>query len=188
MEALMVRIKQRPKREKRVAASHDFGEPPQGPSFFRPWLLVCVVLGIGVIVFGPRLIRALPDISERPEYRLATREAHLTSAPPYWVPSGFVDQVIVKAGLPETVSLVDEQVTKQLAAAFKLHPWVEKVVRVTKSLPAQVDVDLVYRTPVAMIQGKQGMYPVDATGILLPTADFSTADAIRYPQIINVSS
>ena len=189
MESLMVRIKQqRPKREKQAAMTHEIGEPPQGPSFFRPWLLVCVVSGIACIVFGPRLFRSLPDISQRPEYRLATREIHLTTTPPYWVPAGFVDQVIAKAGLPETVSLVDEQLTKVIGAAFRLHPWVEKVVRVTKALPAQVDVELVYRAPVAMIQGKQGVYPIDAQGILLPPGDFSTADALRYPLIVNVNS
>jgi hypothetical protein len=72
---------------------------------------------------------------------------------------------------------------------------VAEVISVRKSIrpsrlagPARLEVELSYRQPVAMVEVKLGMYPVDALGTLLPPADFSVADTKRYPVIRNVSS
>jgi len=54
--------------------------------------------------------------------------------------------------------------------------------------PARVDVALRYRRPVAMVEVKGGLFPVDADGVLLPPADFSVSEARRYPLIQNVHS
>jgi hypothetical protein len=154
---------------------------------FRPWTLAALALAISAVVFGPRLRQHLPDVSQREEYRLTVRDIRV-NALPSWVPPDLIEQVIEKAGLPETASLLDDKLTEKIAAAFAAHPWVEKVVRVAKTVPARVDVELIYRVPVAMVEVKQGLYPIDSRGILLPPDEFSLADTQRYPLIVNVRS
>jgi hypothetical protein len=46
----------------------------------------------------------------------------------------------------------------------------------------------VYRQPVAMVEVPGGLYPVDASGVLLPSDDFSPADARAYPRVAGVES
>jgi hypothetical protein len=61
---------------------------------------------------------------------------------------------------------------------------VAKVEHVTKRYPAGVQVELVYREPVAMVEVPgPALLPVDAEGVLLPTEDFSPVDARKYPRI-----
>ena len=110
------------------------------------------------------------------------------SNPPNWVAQDLLQQVIERAGLPQEVSLLEDGLAEEIAKAFELHPWVEEVIFVRKSIPARLEVELSYRRPVAMVQGVQGMYPVDGSGTLLPPADFSVADTKRYPVIQNVKS
>jgi hypothetical protein len=149
------------------------------------------VLGIALVVaaaiVGPEIRKRLPDLAERPEYRLAAVKIEITQ-PPHWVPHDLVEQVVQHAALPAELSLLDDDLTRQVAEAFQFHPWVEEVVSVKKSVPAKIEVQLRYRCPVAMVQMQQGMYPVDGAGILLPPADFRIADTRKYPVILNVRS
>lgn len=107
---------------------------------------------------------------------------------PRWVPPDLVEQVFERAGFNESLSLIDETLTERIAAAFFTHPWVKDVHRVSKTFPAQVQVELVFREPVAMVKGIDGYYPIDGEGVLLPHADFSVADIDRYPTIERISS
>jgi len=63
--------------------------------------------------------------------------------------------------------------------AFAANPWVQKVRKVQIKYPAEVYVDLDYRSPVCLVQvpGGAGSYPVDANGILLPTDYFTQGTA-----------
>jgi hypothetical protein len=65
---------------------------------------------------------------------------------------------------------------------------VAKVERVTKSHPAHVEVEIVYRRPVAMVQVPGGWFPVDAEAVLLPSEDFSPTDTQGYPRLVGVES
>ena len=156
-------------------------------SLFQPGLLAAVMLLIAAISFGPRLMKSLPDLSGLEEFRLPAREIEVTP-PPHWVPHDLIEQVLAQSQLPDELSLLDKGLTARIAEAFQHHPWVEEVVRVTKSTPAQVKVELTYRQPAAMVQVKQGLYPVDRLGVLLPPGDFSPAEARRYPLIVNAAT
>ena len=156
-------------------------------SLFQPGLLAAVVLLIAAISFGPRLMKSLPDLSGLEEFRLPSRDIAI-STPPHWVPHDLVEQVLEQAELPDELSLLDKGLTERIAKAFAQHPWVEEVVRVTKSTPAEIKVELTYRQPAAMVQVKQGLYPVDRTGVLLPPGDFAPAEAQRYPLIVNAAT
>ncbi len=153
-----------------------------GRVWFQPWWLAGIALMCGAIILGPRIIRSLPEISNRPEYRLRASNIRVTEIP-QWVPRDLVEQVAAQAGLKPTRSVLDEQLTSDLANAFRQHPWVEKVVKVSKKVPAQVDVELVYRRPVAMVEVPTGLLPVDGSGVVLPPTAFTPEDAQRYPLI-----
>ncbi|MGE5193069.1 MAG: cell division protein FtsQ/DivIB [Deltaproteobacteria bacterium] len=154
---------------------------------YRP---VTVASAAAVVVAGlflPRLKGLLPDLEQRSEYRLTATQIEIT-APPHWVPHDLVSQVVERADLPEELSLLDENLVGEVAEAFRLSPWVEEVVSVSKSFPARVSVVLSYRRPVAMVEVKQGHYPIDAHGVLLPPQEFSVADTRAYPTITGVVS
>jgi hypothetical protein len=59
---------------------------------------------------------------------------------------------------------------------------------VSKHYPGRVIVELVYRRPAAMVEVPGGLFPVDEQAVLLPSADFSTADAWKYPRIVGIET
>jgi len=65
---------------------------------------------------------------------------------------------------------------------------VAKVERVQKFHPARVRVDLVYRRPVCMVELGGELIPVDAEGVVLPSADFTPVEASRYVRLKGVDS
>lgn len=187
MQVPMAKKTRKKKTESPTAApSRSFAER-MARTLYQPRTLVLAAMLVSSTVVVPLIGDWLPDLSARDEYRLRTADIAITQ-PPFWVPHDLVQQVIERAQLGEEVSLLDESLAAEIAEAFRLHPWVAEVVRVEKSLPARIEVELKYRRPVAMVQVKQGLYPVDPEGTLLPPADFSVAEARRYPRIENVLS
>ncbi len=86
------------------------------------------------------------------------------------------------------LSVLDVALTVKLAEAFSAHPWVARVERVSKRFPAGIDVQLVYRVPVAMVElhDGSGVLPVDEQAVLLPDRDFTVAEAERYPLVAEI--
>lgn len=154
---------------------------------FRPRFLLFLAVAISASAAVPLVLRMLPELSEREEYRLTAADIHVT-APPAWAPRDLVHRIVESGHLPNTMSILDDKLVDNIAGAFQNHPWVAEVTRVQKSIPAAVSVELVYRKPAAMVQMKQGLYPVDADGVLLPPADFSPSDAGRFPLLENIKS
>lgn len=169
--------------------------PPPAPGlivkvrqrWYRPGILVGAALVAATTIGAPYVMHMLPELSQRAEYRLQKRNVHITQ-PPHWVPHNLVEQVWKQAGFADELPLLEESLAQDLAEAFQLNPWVEEVVAVTKSFPAAVQVKLNYRRPIAMVQVKAGMYPVDGNGVLLPPGEFSVSDTKQYPLIVNVHS
>lgn len=168
-------------------------EPPAPPqdtgwkSWFHPRVLLGLSAVVCAVVFGPRLWSLLPDLKERPEYRLRTAEIQI-NAPPRWVPEDFAALACEQAGLPRELSLLDENLVSDVAAALRKQPWVAEVVQVRKTVPAGLVAEVKYRQPVAVVEVSDGLYPVDRMAILLPPADLAPAEARRYPRIQNVGS
>ena len=115
------------------------------------------------------------------------KEIQVTPTPP-WIHSDVKAEALKQAGIDEQLSVLEPGLTERIAAAFALHPWVAKVVHVIKRAPAGVDVELVYRRPVCMVEVPNGLYPVDDMGVLLPTADFTTDEAAHYPRLSNIQT
>ena len=107
---------------------------------------------------------------------------------PEWIPSDIRAEVLRNASLEGRISALEEDALPRIAAAFSLHPWVEKVRRLAKRAPARVVVELEYRRPVLMVETPAGLLPVDARGILLPSDDFSPVERAGYPRLVGVNS
>ena len=177
----------------------DFDSSPKRPTtaveqlldwLLQPMVLLLLSCSVAAWVFVPKLGVRLPVLRNDRQYRLTTSQIEITP-PPHWVPHDLAEQVARRAGLPDELSLLDKDVTRRVAAAFELHPWVKGSVRVSTSVPARMRVDLEYREPVAMVRvaqaGKIGLFPIDGDGTLLPSADFAPAEIAKYPVIENVS-
>ena len=71
---------------------------------FRPWLLV-ILAGAGLYWFGgSQLLRFLPDLTRRPEYRASVANVRIND-PPEYVPPKFLQDVFDRAGFVGEISL-----------------------------------------------------------------------------------
>lgn len=153
---------------------------------FRPKVLLILAITASALFFFQKLKNQLPDLSQREEYQIETKNLALIPAPPHYVPIDIIDQVIRQNELPDQISLLDQNLVKTVAEAFQKHPWVQKVVSVRKT--NTVEVEVLFRKPAAMIELKQGLFPVDNEGVFLPPEDFSVSDARRYPIVTGIRS
>ncbi len=113
------------------------------------------------------------------------------SQQPAWISTNVLEEVFNHARL-DRISLLDPNANAMIAQAFDAHNWVKFTSRVTKSAGGHVEVDLVYRRPVAMVYyesdisstasgtPKKGMFPVDDEGIILPTQNFGSEQIYDY--------
>lgn len=156
--------------------------------FFRPVPLCATAVVATILVCWPSFEERLPTLKTRPEYTVGVDQISVTPAP-RWVPDDLVERVFDRAKFSEPLSLQDPRLSEKIALAFHTYPWIERLTKVTKSYPARVNVEVVYREPVAMVKLVSGGFlPVDRNGVLLPTRDFNRSDIDRYPHIVNVTS
>lgn len=160
----------------------------------RPrWCAGALVLA-ALIVGGVLLWRHVREaVLAGADYRVAMHQFVVTP-PPAWIVTPVRDEAIRNASLDNGPSLLEADLVERVARAFAAHPWVERVERVEKRHPSRVDVTLVYRRPVCMVElpasgdAAAGLYPVDAQGVVLPTADFSPLEAQKYPRLAGIAS
>jgi hypothetical protein len=161
---------------------------------FVRWLFSPLRLSIAAALalswlFWPQVEQQLPQLDNREEYRVGVEQIQITQPLPRWIPEDIVQKIFTRAGFDEPLSLLDPKLSEKIAMACYTHPWIERLVQVRKSYPARVQVEVVYREPVAMVEVIGGnCYPIDRHGHSLPKEDFSLADISRYPIIRNISS
>lgn len=149
------------------------------------WLSVIAVAGGALAAGGYAVwLNVRMHVMQSPQYHIQLENVHITPPPP-WIHTDIKSQVIRDAEIDGVLSVLDEELVERIYQGFAAHPWVAKVLHVAKSAPAQLDVELVYRKPVCMIQVTGGLFPVDIEGVLLPTADFSPHEAARFPRLSN---
>jgi hypothetical protein len=156
--------------------------------WLRGPLLFTLGLGVALLALGTywawRVVG--PRVLDSPPYQLKVEQITF-NAPPQWIKSDdFRREVVRSASLDRTLSIVDDQLAERIALAFAAHPWVEKVQRVEKFHPARVEVQLVYRTPVATVSDGSDLWPIDANGVLLPRENIAQADLTKFPRISGV--
>jgi hypothetical protein len=105
-----------------------------------------------------------------------------------WVRCDLKAEAIRNASLDGGLPLDDPELSRRLARAFEMHPWVKLVVNVSLRHPAAATVEVLCREPVAMVGVKGGLLAVDAEGVVLPSGDFTAESAAIYPRISGVES
>jgi hypothetical protein len=154
---------------------------------FGPRRLAKIAVIVGLFTLLPYCLQRLPDLASRPEYRIETRRIQIDPKPEAPVPETLLEQVIDSTKLPHEFSILDGTMPAKLAQSIASHPWIATVVSVHQSFPTNVTVRVQYRKPVGMVHVNGGCFPIDATGMVLPPADFSSADLKRYPNIRGLS-
>jgi len=146
----------------------------------RPVMVVAVVMVLasgwyfGWKKWGPSIVRGT-------RYKLSADSLVVTPAPP-WIHTDIRAEVMRDGSLAD-LSILDPDVTKQVAHAFELHTWVARVIRVVKRAGSQkprILVDLQYREPSIMVKTKDGFWPVDTAGVLLQPNDLSPSQTLEY--------
>jgi hypothetical protein len=126
-------------------------------------------------------VRVHPDVVLMPD------AVELRGVAP-WVRCDLKAEALRNASLDGGLPLDDPELSRRLARAFEMHPWVKLVVDVGLKHPAAAAVEVLCREPVAMVGVKGGLLAVDAEGVVLPSADFTAESASLYPRIAGVES
>lgn len=157
-----------------------------GPGRWLLWIGVLVGLFVLGAWLGWQVIRDRVLFSET--YLVQKEHIFFVSPQPEWVRSDVIGDAFRTAGRDGPLYLWQDRLCQQLADAFAQHPWVARVERIARSYPARIEVQLQWRRPVCTVLWQQQLFPVDGEGTLLPGADFSAAEAARYPRLLGVST
>ncbi|RIK87270.1 MAG: hypothetical protein DCC67_01960 [Planctomycetota bacterium] len=156
---------------------------------WRALSVLGVVLAIGLGLRGVWL-RVSPRVAASERYLIAASAIAITP-PPEWIVADVRAQAIHHGQLDRRLSILDPAFFSQIQHAFALHPWVLKVERIEKKPGPGVQVDLVYRRPIAVIESPHGngreLLPVDRTSTLLPPEDVPLIRRQYLPRIINIA-
>ncbi len=131
------------------------------------------LLTVGGLLLG--LLRlgqwARTHLERRDHYAVAFAAIQCPT-PPGLTPAEFLAEVQYLGSLPDQIHVLEPHLAARLAAAFALHPWVERVegVALRGGAPAErvagPSVRLQLRTPALVAAGRV----VDAHGVLLPAS------------------
>ncbi|HBE70144.1 MAG TPA: hypothetical protein DDW52_18505 [Planctomycetaceae bacterium] len=123
-------------------------------------------------------------------YSLDANKLRITEQPD-WIRQDLAKSVYESHQL-NRVSLLDPQSSSAIAQAFDSSPWIKSTTRVTKEQGGTVQVDLVYRRPVAMVfveyednqsgapKKATGFYLIDEETIVLPGWNYTEEDYKNY--------
>lgn len=157
------------------------------PSPFSAAMSIATVLAVAGALGGALWSVSGPLLRSQPQYRVSAEQVVATPAPE-WVKADVRREALHQSGLDEGFSILEPRIAERIAQTFALHPWVAGVDAVRLQFPSRVDVLLRYRQPVVMVEVPGGLYPVDAQGVLLPSVDFTSERAGRYPRLTGVVS
>jgi hypothetical protein len=168
--------------------------PPAAASRQRHWqsALIGLLLVTFVSAWAAAWIVVRDRVAAQDDYYLGAAQVDLTPLPP-WIRSNVKAEVLRDASLDRPLSILDDGLVRRIYEAFPLHPWIARVERVSKRYPARVIVEVAYRRPICMVEVHidklaRGVHPVDVESVLLPTADFSSVDAARFPLLRGIDT
>jgi hypothetical protein len=149
-------------------------------------VILCAVL-VGLFIAGAYAAwhQVAARVLSSREYAFGPQELDITPLPA-WIHTDLSGEIYRELSRDGPLTIMDDNLTERVAAAFSRHPWVAKVQKVSKEYPARVKVVLIYRKPVCMVELAGGLMPVDAEAVLLPTADFTPPEAAKYPRLAGV--
>jgi hypothetical protein len=151
----------------------DAQPKPEALKSFAPrrWFVQCLATLLVVAAFLAGLIMVGQWAHERIRgtSRYAVPFADIACTPPPGMARAeFLDEVQYLSRLPAQLGFLDDDLSRNLAAAFADHPWVEKVDGVILQPPRQIQVRLVMRRPVLAVRTPEGLGAVDRQGVRLP--------------------
>jgi cell division septal protein FtsQ len=152
----------------------------------RVWAGLLFLLGLG---FGAHSLwqRGAPTVARHRQYQITAEGIHITPPPP-WIRTDLKSQVLRDAGLT-TLSVLDDwdTLSRRIKDAFEFHPWVASVERISKRLPAALEIELKYRRPVAAVESGDSsgvsFLPVDEHAVRLPEGDLTDAERRYLPPL-----
>jgi hypothetical protein len=134
-------------------------------------LIVIAMLGYGMNAVWQQVA---PRVMNREPYLLSAERITMTPQPE-WITSDIRAEIIQNAGLEQRLSILDDSFMNVVKDAFALHPWIKSVDKIAKQYPAGVQVEVTFRTPVAVVEmaSEAGMLlvPLDHEAVVLPPAD-----------------
>ncbi len=154
---------------------------------YRSLVFAAVIVAVFGVAWAMTWTKVRTRVLSSPEYWLKLQNVEITP-PPEWIHPDIRAEVFRDASLDRPLSITDDDLAERIANAFKLHPWIAEVCQVRKYHPARIKVDLVYYRPVLMVQVPGGLLPVDISGVLLPSTDFSPLEAGRYPRLVGIDT
>jgi len=165
--------------------------PPLGKLVRLAWgpgrVLTLMVLLVAMLVIAWYFVWQEVRPYVLPKYAIRPESVEITPLPD-WIKTDVRAEVFRDGSLDGPLSILDEGLAERVYNAFSLHPWVAKVVQVSKVDPSLVRVELVYRRPVCMVEVTGGLYAVDVEGVVLPSTDFYSVEAIRYPRLAGIDT
>jgi hypothetical protein len=156
-------------------------------SAHRAGLGALVVVAAAAVAGWIAWQRHADDVRSHPDLVLFPERIEVRGAGP-WIRGDIRAEALRDASLDGGLPLDDPGLTERLRRAFARHPWVREVVGVTLREPAAAMVEIRCREPVAMVRVKDGLYAVDAEGVVLPSDDFTAESAAAYPTIAHVGT
>lgn len=158
-----------------------------GLSIIWDWVRGRAVFGLALVAVLGLLVLGLAAVRDAARARLCQDGQYLlpfaaiACTPPAPLErEEFLAEVQYLATMPDSLCLLEDDLSRRLAVAFARHPWVERVERVEVVPPQHVNVRLAYRTPVLAVPYQSGLRAVDRAGILMP-AKVATDGLPVYP-------
>ena len=106
------------------------------------------------------------------ERRDAAPAVKLADGPPAWMNATIQEQILAAARPDTPSSATDRRTLAEQAASLAASPWVKTVKSVRRVYgegPGDtLEIDAVYRTPIALVHWHDGFWYVDAEGVRLP--------------------
>lgn len=168
------------------------GEKPKAPGSAVSWFgraSAALALAILALLAFWNLLwkQAGAQLAIDPRYTLTAESIDLPD-PPEWIHHDLRPEILAYLGEIRRVSILDDDLTERIHRAAAAHPWIAAAREVRKTFPAGVQIACEYRKPAAMVRVPEGLLPVDADGVLLPTRDFTPQEAARYPRIEGIET
>lgn len=162
------------------------------PSRSKSWLFSVFILAVLAIGAHFAWLHSKPQLAHDPHFALTVDNIHVSPQPP-WIRSDIKTQALQNANLIGSLSQLDdwEDLSNRIKRAFEIHPWVASVTRITRQRPGSLDVELMYRKPVAAVESRDStgvvFLPIDTAAIRLPEGDLTDAEARYLPRISGIT-
>jgi hypothetical protein len=191
----MSRGKSAEKKNARVAAG------PEGPGFARslgentgrilrplfPLVAIMAVLAAGsYLLWRPIHAEGTSASGQAPRGRLSARTlklAVLSKPRPAWISREDFEQTAQLGLIAENHTIFEANLSRRLAAADESSPWVERVSAVRLRYPAQLELELEWRKPVARVDRTMVL---DRNGVVL-NLSWDSPNVADTPAIMGVT-